>query len=294
MGQDSQLQVFTAELASEQIAKEAIEKLKQEYSGLVIKGVDDVEGYKAVDTARKFVKKLRNTVEAVRKKVTKPLVDEKAAIDKHAKALTALIEPIESELVQKQKAIDDEKARIAMQKVQKQQERIKKIKDIGMYGPLDNGSYRTHPNLEGEGDVEITADALLTQTDDDFQAFCDILVKRNLRIALAKRQREQERMKAEEKIEAVVPAPVVPQPEQEEILEKLPEHLQQNPMTPAEAFPQTKEIKEELDITLINLDTKEGKWLFAALAMITTELRTNKTPGEVLHEIDLLAKDMFE
>lgn len=41
MGQDSQLQVFTAELASEQIAKEAIEKLKQEYSGLVIKGVDE-------------------------------------------------------------------------------------------------------------------------------------------------------------------------------------------------------------------------------------------------------------
>lgn len=31
MGQDSQLQVFTAELASEQIAKEAIEKLKQIY-----------------------------------------------------------------------------------------------------------------------------------------------------------------------------------------------------------------------------------------------------------------------
>ena len=151
--------------------------------------------------------------------------------------------------------------------------------EIFTIGPLDNGSYRTHPNLEGEGDVEITADALLTQTDDDFQAFCDILVKRNLRIALAKRQREQERMKAEEKIEAVVPAPVVPQPEQEEILEKLPEHLQQNPMTPVEAFPQTKEIKEELDITLINLDTNEGKWLFAALAMITTELRTNKTSG---------------
>lgn len=39
---------------------------------------------------------------------------------------------------------------------------------------------------------------------------------------------------------------------------------------------------------------KASKWLFAALAMITTELRTNKTSGEVLHEIDLLAKDMFE
>lgn len=39
-------------------------------------------------------------------------------------------------------------------------------------------------------------------------------------------------------------------------------------------------------------NTKEGRLLLSALAVITTECRTNKTPDEVLQELDELATNM--
>ena len=43
----------------------------------------------------------------------------------------------------------------------------------------------------------------------------------------------------------------------------------------------------------INYQTDEGQLLMAALAIITTELRTNKTPDEVIKELNELSKHMF-
>ena len=48
-----------------------------------------------------------------------------------------------------------------------------------------------------------------------------------------------------------------------------------------------------MEINSINTTSKEGKWLMAALVMITTESRTDQTPMEVLDVINNLADEMF-
>lgn len=46
------------------------------------------------------------------------------------------------------------------------------------------------------------------------------------------------------------------------------------------------------DLNDIDRTTKEGRLLFAALAKITTESQTDKTPDEVLQQINNLADKM--
>jgi SepF-like predicted cell division protein (DUF552 family) len=48
------------------------------------------------------------------------------------------------------------------------------------------------------------------------------------------------------------------------------------------------------DLNEINYQINEGKLLMAALAVITTECRTNKTPYEVINELNQLADEMFQ
>jgi hypothetical protein len=44
----------------------------------------------------------------------------------------------------------------------------------------------------------------------------------------------------------------------------------------------------------IDYKTNEGRLLMAALAIITTELRTDKTPDEVISELNQRANNMFQ
>ena len=44
----------------------------------------------------------------------------------------------------------------------------------------------------------------------------------------------------------------------------------------------------------INYQNNEVRLLMAALAIITTELRTDKTPEEVISELNQRADDMFQ
>lgn len=46
------------------------------------------------------------------------------------------------------------------------------------------------------------------------------------------------------------------------------------------------------DLKQINTDSEEGKMLMAALAKITTESQTNKTPHEVLEQLNELKEKM--
>jgi len=47
-------------------------------------------------------------------------------------------------------------------------------------------------------------------------------------------------------------------------------------------------------INEINTDITEGKLLLAAIAKITTESQTNKTPNQVLSQLNKLSKKMFK
>ena len=46
-------------------------------------------------------------------------------------------------------------------------------------------------------------------------------------------------------------------------------------------------------ISEINTDIQEGKLLIAALAKITTESQTDKTPDEVLEQVTKLANEIY-
>ncbi len=48
-----------------------------------------------------------------------------------------------------------------------------------------------------------------------------------------------------------------------------------------------------VDLKQINTKTPEGKLLMAALAFITTSNRTNKTPYEVIEELNIIKSDMY-
>jgi hypothetical protein len=48
------------------------------------------------------------------------------------------------------------------------------------------------------------------------------------------------------------------------------------------------------DLNEINYSINEGRLLMAALVIITTECRTNKTPSEVISELNQRADDMFQ
>jgi len=48
------------------------------------------------------------------------------------------------------------------------------------------------------------------------------------------------------------------------------------------------------DINGINMDTPEGKLLLAAIAKISTESQTDKTPGAILGQLNTLAKQMYK
>lgn len=54
------------------------------------------------------------------------------------------------------------------------------------------------------------------------------------------------------------------------------------------------EMKVITDLNEIDRTTKEGRLLFAALAKITTESQTDKTPYEVLEQLEDLATKMDE
>lgn len=56
----------------------------------------------------------------------------------------------------------------------------------------------------------------------------------------------------------------------------------------------TKKMEVITDLNEIDRSTKEGRLLFAALAKITTESQTDKTPYEVLEQLDDLATKMDE
>lgn len=87
--------------------KAELTTLSNTYKALVINGVEDKQGYKAVDEARKDLKRKRVEIS----KTGKSLREEALAFQKKIitveKELIALIEPVELELEQKQAEIDE-------------------------------------------------------------------------------------------------------------------------------------------------------------------------------------------
>lgn len=129
-----EVEVLKTETLPEAYAKvvtdKAIAELHQQYSGLVINGIEDVKGYEAVDKARKHIKKIRSGIEATRKDLKADSLAYGRKVDEVAKELTSKIEPLENSLMLMITAIDEEKERL----LKEEAERLQKEEDARLEG----------------------------------------------------------------------------------------------------------------------------------------------------------------
>lgn len=113
-------------LAKENITNQVIEKLKADYSGLKINGIDDKAGFKAVEDARKHCKQLRvlavNICKSGREDALKTQKDWIAK----EKEIVAAIEVTENYLSAQSEAIKEEEKRILFEAAQKAKLPIRK------------------------------------------------------------------------------------------------------------------------------------------------------------------------
>ena len=91
--------------ALKSLSSEATElaRYKEEAESLIIDGVDDKKGYKAVDEARKKVKKVRTSIESERKDLVKEANSYLSNVNGHAKTLKESVLEIENSLIEKLK-----------------------------------------------------------------------------------------------------------------------------------------------------------------------------------------------
>lgn len=89
-----------------------IKAMVARYASLQIQGIDDKEGYFAVDTARKELKRVRVKITKTGKTMREEAVAFQKAVIAKEKELVELVEPTERELEAKQEAIDLEKEKL--------------------------------------------------------------------------------------------------------------------------------------------------------------------------------------
>lgn len=116
--------MITTALKEYNVPDAAISKYREDFMSLSVNGVDDKEGYDLCHSARMEVKGKRVEVEKTRKKLKEDALEYGRAVDKEAKRITALLEPIENYLLSQEKIVDDEKARIKAEAEAKEAARI--------------------------------------------------------------------------------------------------------------------------------------------------------------------------
>jgi hypothetical protein len=147
-----------------------LEQIKEKYMPLIIAGIEDSEGYKAVHEARMNVKNTRVKVEkrgaelrkALRAKIEKDVKD----VSDKEKYILGELQPVEEHLTAQEKAVDDEKARIKREAEEAEaariQTRITRLFDLGCRFDSTKYSY---------DDLIIFALEVKTCKDEAFNAF---------------------------------------------------------------------------------------------------------------------------
>lgn len=127
-GTDQLIEQTIAELKKSTVTDEALAALKEQYSGMVIAGIEDMKGYKAVSSAVSTLRKLRTSVEARRKELTEPALKFQREVKAEADRITAEIKPLEEKLKEQVSNIDD--AREAARKAEYQR-RLQLLMECG-------------------------------------------------------------------------------------------------------------------------------------------------------------------
>jgi len=121
------------------IATDAIQKMRDEFTKLKIDGIKDREGYKEVDKARKEVKAHRIKVEDKRKALKSKILSYGAIVDNKAKELKTSLSEIEDTLKAKTDEIDEEKAKLKREKEEKAKRKLEeRINQLLVYNKQIN------------------------------------------------------------------------------------------------------------------------------------------------------------
>lgn len=134
-----------------------IARMRNEYMGLSIAGLQDKKGFDLVHRARIDVKAKRVEVEKTRKDLKADALEFGRAVDAEAKRITALLEPIENYLAQQEDAITEEVERIKREKRLAEEKRLQdRVSSLTAFGaPIDIALLRTMSDEEFDGRMAI-------------------------------------------------------------------------------------------------------------------------------------------
>ncbi len=154
------------ELQRFNVTDAAIAKMSEEYMALTIKDLSDKDGFDMVHKARMNVKGKRISVEKTRKELKEDALRYGQAIDKEAKRITALLEPIENHLDSEEGKIQAEKDHIKAVVEAKEVARLQaRVDTICAFGAIFNGQTYTAYGLQ------IPVALVKTCTDEQFSQF---------------------------------------------------------------------------------------------------------------------------
>ena len=109
--------------------------LAEEAKGLKIAGIDDKEGIKLVSEKRKQLKAERVQIEKDGKSMRDNLTKINREISSKEKELVEIIEPAEKDLLKEEKRIEEEKEKIRLEEIAKEEARIQaRINSLAQYG----------------------------------------------------------------------------------------------------------------------------------------------------------------
>lgn len=137
---DKLIQTTIGELKKATITDEAIGLLKQKYSALVVDGIEDMQGFKAVKAGAAELRKIRTSIEAKRKELTEPALRFQRELKAEADRITSELIPLEERLKAEVQRIED--AKEAKRREQYQQ-RITALQENGFQ--LINGFFVCGP-----------------------------------------------------------------------------------------------------------------------------------------------------
>lgn len=151
------------ELVKQNITEQALAEMKENFMTLTIGGLDDKDGYKKVEEARKLCKNTRILTTKICKKGREAAIAEQKAWIAKEKEVVDQISVVETYLEGQVKLIDDEKEKIKQQKEKEEQERLQtRISKLNACGMTYNG---VEYSL---GSPELTITAIQVKLLDDF------------------------------------------------------------------------------------------------------------------------------
>jgi hypothetical protein len=169
----------------------ALQSYREEFLPLIIKGLDDEEGYEKVKQAWLFIRGERVNVEKRRVELKAQSLEYGRAVDSEAKRITAAILEVEDHLTAEKKKIDDEVARIKFEREQREKlpARIKILVELGeIMSDEEHGRYTIE---------------LLKLDDSAFVELVNRLTAEKLeRQRIAQEKKDEEQRQAQAKIDA--------------------------------------------------------------------------------------------